>query len=49
MDDSMVLKTRKDVSLWTDGAGLIGAVRMLFEEGWRASESLEVAVEAVAA
>ena len=49
MDDSMVLKTRKDVSLWTDGVGLIGAVRMLFEEGWRTSESMEVAVEAVAA
>jgi len=49
MDDSMVLKTRKDVSLWTDGAGLIGAVKMLFEEGWKASESLEVPVEAVAA
>ena len=49
MDDSIVLKTRKDVSLWTDGAGLVGAVRMLFEEGWRASESMEVAVEAVAA
>jgi len=49
MDDSMVLKTRKDVSLWTDGSGLIGAVRMLFEEGWKTSESLKVAVEAVAA